>query len=233
MTYDPADNVETWDCITSGGLACGPPDTDPPAAPTGLAATAGPLSANLDWDDNTEGDLAGYRVFRSTVSGVFSDPAIAQIGATSAYTDTGLTASVTYYYIVKAEDVSGNLSTASNEDSAVPTAPTGAMMHIENVDVQVITRGKRHFGRAEVTILDGDSNGVSNATVEGTWTMPEGSTVADSGTTDAAGRAVIDSSKVAASSGQSFVFAVGNVTHLTIPYDPSANGTVTDSVPVP
>ncbi len=233
MTYDPADNVETWDCITSGGLACGPPDTDPPAAPTGLVATAGPLSATLDWDDNTEGDLADYHVFRSQVPSVFTDPAIAQIGPTSNYTDTGLLEGVTYYYIVKAEDASGNLSAASNEDSAVPTGSTATMMHVENTQVQVIPRGKRYFGRGEVTILDGDSNGVSNATVDGTWTMPDGSSVPDSGTTDAAGRAIIDSPKMAASTGQSFAFAVGGVTHPTIPYDSSANGPTSDSDVVP
>ncbi len=233
LTYDVAANVETSDCIDTNGAACGPPDTDPPAAPTGLGATAGSLSVTLDWNDNGEGDLAGYQVFRSTVSGDFSDPAIAQIGAAGAYTDTGLTAGTTYFYIVKAEDTSGNLSAASNQVSAVPTAPTGAMLHVENVQVQVIKRGKRYFGRAVATILDGAGIGVSSAAVEGTWTMPDGSSIPDTGTTDAAGIEVIDSPKVAALPSQSFAFTVTNVTHATIPYDSSADVTVTDSAVVP
>ena len=233
MSYDETANVETSDCITTDGAACGPPDTDPPAAPTGLGAAAGDLSVTLDWNDNGEGDLAGYQVFRSEGAAVFTDPPIAQIGPTSAYTDTGLTAGTMYYYIVKAEDTSGNLSAASNEASAVPTAPTGAMLHVENVQVQVIKRGKRYFGRANVMILDGAGNGVSSATVEGTWTMPDGSSVLDTRTTDAAGVAVINSPKAAALAGQFFEFTVDNVTHPSIPYDSSANGTVTDSAVVP
>ena len=38
----------------------------PPAAPTGLSATRGNGSVSLAWNANTEPDLAGYRVFRST-----------------------------------------------------------------------------------------------------------------------------------------------------------------------
>lgn len=42
-------------------------DTTPPAAPTGLGGTAGNQSAALDWDDNSEGDLDHYEVFRRNV----------------------------------------------------------------------------------------------------------------------------------------------------------------------
>jgi fibronectin type 3 domain-containing protein len=44
-------------------------DTTPPAVPTGLTATAvSSSSINLDWADNTDSDLAGYKVYRSTTS---------------------------------------------------------------------------------------------------------------------------------------------------------------------
>ena len=45
-------------------------DVTAPAAPTGLAATAGEGSISLDWNDNGEGDLAGYNVYRGTSSPV-------------------------------------------------------------------------------------------------------------------------------------------------------------------
>ena len=49
------------------------PNDPPPAAPTGLVATAGDGSVSLNWDDNTEPDLAGYNVYRSTTaSGPYS-----------------------------------------------------------------------------------------------------------------------------------------------------------------
>ena len=45
-----------------------PTDTTP-AAPTTLVATAGDAQVSLNWDDNTEADLAGYNVHRATTTG--------------------------------------------------------------------------------------------------------------------------------------------------------------------
>ena len=51
-------------------LEQGERDTTPPARPTGLIATAtGPSSIDLDWNDNTEDDIEGYKVYRDTVAG--------------------------------------------------------------------------------------------------------------------------------------------------------------------
>ncbi|MFC1899862.1 fibronectin type III domain-containing protein, partial [Chloroflexota bacterium] len=96
----------------------------PPNAPTGLAATLGDAEVDLDWDDNSEGDLEGYNVYRSTDSGGSPTPYTKVNGslvATSDYTDTGLTNDVTYYYVVTAVDTGSNESAYSNEDSATPT----------------------------------------------------------------------------------------------------------------
>ena len=46
-----------------------PDDITPPANPTGLTATGGNGQVALDWANNTETDLAGYNVYRSTTSG--------------------------------------------------------------------------------------------------------------------------------------------------------------------
>ena len=53
----------TWTFTTAA-------DAVAPAAPTGLAATAGANSVSLAWTANTEPDLAGYNVYRSTTSPV-------------------------------------------------------------------------------------------------------------------------------------------------------------------
>ena len=50
-------------CWTSGGIYG--PDLVVPAAPADLVATAGESEVSLDWNDNSEGDLAGYNVYRS------------------------------------------------------------------------------------------------------------------------------------------------------------------------
>jgi fibronectin type 3 domain-containing protein len=103
------------------------PDTTPPAAPTNLVATPGDGEVDLDWDDNTEGDLATYSVYRDTTSG--GPYSQIKTGLTvSAYTDTTVTNGTTYYYVVTALDTSSNESGYSNEASATPTAtPVGLL----------------------------------------------------------------------------------------------------------
>ena len=99
-------------------------DTTPPADPSGLTANAGDGSVSLDWNNNGEGDLAGYRVYRSTSSGGgYSE--IAGLVGSSDYVDNGVSNGTTYFYVVRAEDTSGNLSGDSNEASGTPNGGGG------------------------------------------------------------------------------------------------------------
>jgi fibronectin type 3 domain-containing protein len=96
-----------------------------PAAPTGLVDTPGNQQAVLDWANNSEGDLAGYHVYRATASGgpfarITTSPIVA-----SAYTNTGLTNGTTYFYRVTAIDTGSLESVASSTISVVPAAPSG------------------------------------------------------------------------------------------------------------
>ena len=103
-----------------------PPDTIPPAAPTGLTATGGDGQVILDWANNTETDLVGYNVYRATTSGGAYGEVNASLVTTSAYTDTDpeLANGTPYFYVVTAVDLSTNQSANSNEASATPqTAP--------------------------------------------------------------------------------------------------------------
>ena len=73
-----------------------PADTTAPAPPTGLTAAGGARQVTLDWADNIESDLAGYRVYRNgTLVGT---------PAGSSFTDTGLADATTYGYEVSAVD---------------------------------------------------------------------------------------------------------------------------------
>jgi hypothetical protein len=97
-------------------LKMGKLESVPPAAPTNLTAAMGE-SISLDWDDNTDDDLEGYRVYRSTTSG----SGYVQIASNvpfSNYTDNGINTGITYYYVVAAFDYSYNKSEYSNEVSA-------------------------------------------------------------------------------------------------------------------
>lgn len=101
-----------------------------PAAPQNLIATAGEESVALDWNDNSEPNILGYKAFRSTTSGGPYTQINATLLATSDLNDTGLTNDVTYYYVVIARDANGNESAYSAEASATPVnlppaAPTG------------------------------------------------------------------------------------------------------------
>ena len=100
-------------------------DTLPPTPPGALTAQGAIGSAALTWtasSDNT--GVALYTVYRSTTSG-FQPSAANRIGqsANTTYTDAGIAAG-TYFYLVTAQDVAGNVSGPSNEATAIVLADT-------------------------------------------------------------------------------------------------------------
>jgi hypothetical protein len=114
--------------------------TTVPSAPPGLTATAVSSSGiNLSWTavtPPTNCTIGSYSVFRSTTSG-FTPSSSNQVGTVTSgttFSNTGLTASTTYYFKVEAVDAAGS-SAASAQASAttlaasscttIPSAPTG------------------------------------------------------------------------------------------------------------
>lgn len=92
----------------------------PPAAPLGFGAEPGNREIQLDWQANTEDDLAGYRVYRSEVSGgPYSEVSGVLLNGTE-FTDTDVSLETTYYYVVRAEDLGGGESGDSVEADAIP-----------------------------------------------------------------------------------------------------------------
>lgn len=116
-------------------------DMDAPAAPTGLVAAAGESVVSLDWNDNTEVDLGGYNVYRSTTAGSGYVKLNASLLTSSDYTDNTVDNGTTYYYIVTAVDTSSNESAASDEAAAMPrdvtppSVPSGLWASIVNAAV--------------------------------------------------------------------------------------------------
>ena len=110
-------------------------DTQPPTAPTGLSATVVSASQiNLAWTASTDNvGVTGYRVERCLGGGCSNFVQVSTPPSTS-FNDTGLAASTSYSYRVRAADAAGNLSgyssiqnatTQAGPDTQPPTVPSG------------------------------------------------------------------------------------------------------------
>jgi hypothetical protein len=89
----------------------------PPSAPAGLTAFGGYGIVALSWAATT--GATSYNIMRSTASG--KETNLASVTTTN-YTDTGLTAGKTYYYVVSAANLVGQ-SSNSSEVTAAPANP--------------------------------------------------------------------------------------------------------------
>ncbi|HCN11874.1 MAG TPA: secretion protein, partial [Chryseobacterium sp.] len=108
-------------------VTAGTSDTVAPTAPSLSASGTTQTSTNLSWSGATDNvGITGYDVYQGA----------ALLGSTSStsYAVSGLSASTTYSFTVKAKDAAGNISAASNavsvttlapvSDTTAPTAPT-------------------------------------------------------------------------------------------------------------
>ena len=105
-------------------ISSGPADTQPPTAPTNLAATAASsVQINLSWSASTDNvGVASYFVERCAGSGCSN---FAQIGTTTStsFSNTGLTTGTSYSYQVRANDGANNFSGYSNVATATASGP--------------------------------------------------------------------------------------------------------------
>jgi len=110
--------------LNSNSVEAAPEDAYPPAAPTGLSIGPAPGRLSLFFAANSESDLAGYLIYRST------DPDLpknrwtlltAAVSNRTTFTDENVDPGKTYYYYVIAVDAAGNKSQPSEVVSE--TAP--------------------------------------------------------------------------------------------------------------
>ena len=101
-------------------------DTTPPTAPQQLAGSASGTTVSLTWTASTDNiGVRSYEVFRNgskvgTVSGTGAEPP-----ATS-FIDSGLSASTSHQYYVRAQDGQANVSPASNTVTVTTGASCGS-----------------------------------------------------------------------------------------------------------
>ncbi|MBN1422274.1 MAG: alkaline phosphatase [Planctomycetes bacterium] len=212
----------------SAEVSATPYDTVPPAAPTGLEATAGDGQVSLEWADNGEGDLvAGYNVYRSTTSGSGYAQINGSLVTESDYTDDTVENGTTYYYVVTAVDAGDLESGYSAEVSATPDV--GSAISVVSITMTLIPTGKNTKGEATVTL----SEAVAGATVTGTWLL-NGELLQEGAfsTADDSGVAVIASPPMKVKTGDVFTFQVTDVTLTGYAYDSASNQETQDSITV-
>ena len=187
--------------------------TGPPSVPTGLSAAAASSSQiNLSWSDNSD-DETGFTIERST-GGAWTAPAT--VGANvRTYADTGLPASTTYQYRVKAVNGLGE-SGYTNTANATTQAPLA--MHIGDLDGTRSVSKRSWSAKVTISVHDAFHKPVSGAVVSGNWS-PGGS---GSCTTGAKGTCTVSASGIPVST-MSVTFNVGGVAKTGVTYDASKN----------
>ena len=87
-----------------------------------LACSTPAIAADLtlSWDPNSESDLAGYKLYYGTASGIYGTPIT--LGIETTYTITGLPPG-TYFFALKAFNTQGLESGFSNEVSTTISPP--------------------------------------------------------------------------------------------------------------
>lgn len=111
--------------VNTANFAITAPDTQAPTAPTLSASGTTSVSTILAWTGATDNVAV-------TSYDIYKDGTLIGNSTASPFTVTGLTASTTYVFTVKAKDGSGNISVESNAlsvttlapDTQAPTAPT-------------------------------------------------------------------------------------------------------------
>jgi hypothetical protein len=192
----------------------------PPAAPSNLIATGVSSSQiNLAWSDNST-DESNFVVSRSlNTGGPFTD--IATLGANvTSYSDSGLSASTTYYYSVRASNA-GGISPNSNEAFATTQAPPAVpAVHVQSITMSWVAAGSKFKARAVVRVVDASGTPVSGATVTGNFTGSINNSGL-SGVTTASGDATITSTSSIKNG--TVTFTVTNITGSNMTYDSAAN----------
>jgi titin len=117
-------------------------DTSPPTAPSNLTATAASSTQiNLAWTPSTDNvGVTQYQIQRCLVAGCTT---FAQAGTstTTSFPDSGLVASTSYSYQVRALDAVGNASPFSNVATAVTQspAPPPPVMLVQHAETSVLS----------------------------------------------------------------------------------------------
>ena len=152
-----------------------------PAAPSSLTATSAPASVALSWSAVAGPGTISYDVYRSTTSGTYGSALTTGLTSTN-YTDTTASNGTTYYYVITANNISGE-SAHSNEISTRPiSAFTISAVSINGAGALQVSWGAA-AGAASYTLKYGTATGVYGTTVSTSATSPTTISSLTAGTT--------------------------------------------------
>ncbi|TKK89243.1 DUF4832 domain-containing protein [Herbidospora galbida] len=138
---------------TGGGTCTG--DCTAPTAPALTSTGKTSSSVSLAWSGATDNvGVTGYQVYRGGT----------QVGSVTGttYTDSGLSASTSYAYTVRARDAAGNLSPASNTVTVVTDAGASTGLVLDDFDGSPAYPSQNDLGKwtGGNCFLDGGGSGV-------------------------------------------------------------------------
>jgi len=128
--------------VNTANFSITAPDTEAPTAPTLSANNTTSTKTTLSWTGATDNvAVASYDIYK--------DGTLVANSTTSPYTVTGLSASTSYVFTVKAKDASNNISVSSNAvtvttlapDTEAPTAPSLSASGTTNVSTTLTFTG--------------------------------------------------------------------------------------------
>jgi Rhamnogalacturonan lyase family 11, C-terminal domain/Rhamnogalacturonan I lyases beta-sheet domain/Secretion system C-terminal sorting domain len=134
----------------------------PPSRPLHVQTLAWEDTVRIEWDANTDFDLAGYKLYR----GKSEDSLMLLIdtGTATSYLDTEVTNDSTYYYAVTAYDFDGNQSAYSDIVPATPTirpaVPTGFSYRFDANSILLIWDSQDFENIATVNIYRSATEGM-------------------------------------------------------------------------
>jgi len=134
---DAAGNLGAYSNTTTTSTLA---DTSPPTTPTGLTATAiSSAQINLAWSASTDNvAVTSYQIQRCSGVSCSSFAALANTGSLN-YSDTGVAASVSYTYQVRASDAAGNVSAYSASATAVTTTASATYTYDATGHLSTVT----------------------------------------------------------------------------------------------
>lgn len=113
---------QSWDSVPLGGYSV---DNLPPAAPAPFTGAYASGTTYLHWGENSEPDLAGYRLYRGNSAGFVPGPGnLVSAQPDTGYNDSGAAGS---YYKLSAVDVHGNESLFAILGPSGTTGVSGAV----------------------------------------------------------------------------------------------------------